>query len=163
MFELLEKTLTEIKSVLLNDELVRKLVYNNSNNCLNMDTPTKDVVKKYITLHPIYQFENTEPYEQQGMINIYMATNAIDNGYTTSSGVIQINVVFNVDKWDLIDNKIRPIELINRVVQLVNNKKFSISNQLIYTNTQPLVLSKQLIGYALLFDYVDGNSNLNNF
>lgn len=163
MFELLQNTLVEIKSTLLNDEAVRKLIYNDSNNCLNMDTPTKDVVTKYITLYPIYQFENKQCYEQQGMINIYIADNNIDDDYATHSGVIQINIVFNIDKWDLVGNKIRPIELSNRVVQLVHNKKFSISNQLKYISMQPLILSKQLIGYALLFNYTDGNSNLNNF
>lgn len=163
MFELLQKTLYEIKSTLLNDELVRKLIYNDSNNCLNMEPPTKDVVKQYITLHPIYQFENTKCYEQQGMINIFVYGNTANDGYVTTSGALQINIVFNIDKWELVDGKIRPLELADRIVRLVDNKKFSISNQLKYASTQPLVLSKQLVGYALLFNYVDGNSELNNF
>jgi hypothetical protein len=70
---------------------------------------------------------------------------------------------YNVDKWELIDNKIRTIELADKVIELLNNKKFSVSNKFEFTNLQQLILSKQLVGYALLFAINDGNSNLEKF
>jgi DNA-binding transcriptional regulator/RsmH inhibitor MraZ len=79
------------------------------------------------------------------------------------NGIIQINVVYNVDKWELVDNKIRTLELANKVIELLNNTKFSVSNKLNFTNLQQLILSKQLVGYALLFSINDGNSNLEKF
>jgi hypothetical protein len=128
-----------------------------------METPTIKSAEKYITLRPVFQFENTDDYAQNGMINIILSDGQPDDDINIFEGVIQINVVYNTDKWELIDNKIRTIELADKVIELLDNKKFSISNKIEFTNLQQLILSKQLIGYALLFTVNDGNSNLEKF
>lgn len=163
MLRRIQSTLAEIKATLLNNGVIRQLLCNDSNNCLNMETPTVKSAEKYITLRPIYQFENTDDYSQQGMVNIFLADGEPDDDINMFNGVIQVNVVYNVDKWELIDNKIRTLELANKVIELLDNKKFSISNKIEFTNLQQLILSKQLIGYALLFTVNDGNSNLEKF
>ena len=163
MLRRIQSTLAEIKATLLNNGVIRQLLCNDSNNCLNMETPTVKSAEKYITLRPIFQFENTDDYAQQGMINIFLADGEPNDEVNMFSGVVQVNVVYNVDKWELIDNKIRTLELANKVIELLNNKKFSVSNKIEFTNLQQLILSKQLVGYALLFTIDDGNSNLEKF
>ena len=163
MLKRIQSTLAEMKTLLLNNNEIRKLLCNDSNNCLNMETPTVKDAEKYITLRPIFQFENTDDYAQQGMINIFVSDGEPDDEQNMFSGVVQVNVVYNVDKWELVDNKIRVLELANKVIELLNNKKFSVSNRVEFTSLQQLILSKQLVGYALLFAIDDGNSNLNNF
>lgn len=161
MYSRIEETLFGIKKVLLNDTQIRKLLVNSSNNALNIEAPSADITSKYITLAPIYQFENKGDFEQNGMINIFLTDNNNEN--MTIDGVIQINIVYNVDKWELIENKIRTLELSNRIIKLINNKKFSVSNSLQYMSMQHLILTKQLVGYALLFGVTDGNSELENY
>ena len=163
MLTRIQTTLAGIKTVLLNNDIVRKLLYNDSNNCLSMDTPTRQMAEKYITLKPIYQFENIDDYAQNSMINIFLADGEPDDEHNLFTGVVQINIVTNIDKWELVNDKIRPLELANKVIELLNNKKFSVSNGLEFTNIQQLILSKQVVGYALLFAIDDGNSNLENF
>ena len=163
MLRRIQSTLAEIKATLLNNGIIRQLLCNDSNNCLNMETPTVKSAEKYITLRPVYQFENTDDYAQNGMINIVLSDGEPNDDYNMFDGIVQVNVVYNVDKWELIDNKIRTLELANKVIELLNNKKFSVSNKLEFTNLQQLILSKQLVGYALLFVINDGNSNLEKF
>lgn len=163
MLKRIQSTLAEIKATLLNNGVIRQLLCNDNNNCLNMETPTVKSAEKYITLRPIFQFENTDDYAQQGMINIFLVDGQPDDDVNMFSGVVQVNVVYNVDKWELIDNKIRTLELANKVIELLNNKKFSVSHKIELTNLQQLILSKQLVGYALLFAIDDGNSNLEKF
>ena len=160
MFERIESSLAAIKSVLLNDEIVRKLVYNDSNNALNIAAPNPDEANKYITLRPIYQFENMADFSQNGMVNIFFdnGSPAVDDNALT--GVIQVNVVFNIDKWELVNNKIRPIVLSDRIIKLLDGRKFTISNPLEFNSIQQLIISKQLVGYALLFDIVDGSGDI---
>lgn len=98
MFERIESSLAAIKSLLLTDEIVRKLVYNDSNNALNIEAPNVDEADKYITLHPIYQFENVGDYTQNGMINIFFDNGSPSVDDNALTGVIQVNVVFNIDK-----------------------------------------------------------------
>ena len=155
MLERVETTLAAIKNCLLNDDVVRKLVYNDSNNALNMEIPDIDKVNKYITLRPIYQFENMADFSQNSMINIYFTDGSPQEEEVGIEGIIQINIVVNIDKWELVDNKIRPIHLANRIIKLLNDKKFTISNSLSLENINQLIISKQLVGYALLFNMID--------
>ena len=163
MLERLESSLAAIKNCLLNDEKIRKLVYNDSNNALNLTAPTIDQANKYITLRPIYQFENMQDFSQNCMINIYFTDGDSLDEEVGISGIIQISIVANIDKWELVDGKIRPISLADRVIQLVNNKKFTMSNSLSLESINQLIISKQLVGYALLFNIIDGSGDLDKF
>ena len=163
MLEKIETSLAAIKNCLLNDEKIRKLVYNDSNNALNLETPDRDKVNKYITLRPIYQFENMQDFTQNTMVNIYLTSGDTLDEEVGISGIIQISIVVNIDKWELLDNKIRPISLADRIIKLVNNKKFTMSNSLSLQSIEQLIISKQLVGYALLFDIVDGSGDLDKF
>lgn len=163
MLERVETTLAAIKNCLLNDDIVRKLVYNDSNNALNMETPDIDKVNKYITLRPIYQFENMADFSQNSMINIYFTDGSPQEEEVGIEGIIQINIVVNIDKWELVDNKIRPIHLANRIIKLLNDKKFTVSNSLSLENINQLIISKQLVGYALLFNVIDGSGDLDKY
>ena len=163
MLEKIETSLAAIKNCLLNDEKIRKLVYNDSNNALNLETPDRDKVDKYITLRPIYQFENMQDFTQNTMVNIYLTSGDTLDEEVGISGIIQISIVVNIDKWELLDNKIRPISLADRIIKLVNNKKFTMSNSLSLQSIDQLIISKQLVGYALLFDIVDGSGDLDKF
>ena len=160
MFERIESSLAAIKSLLLTDEIVRKLVYNDSNNALNIEAPNVDETDKYITLHPIYQFENVGDYTQNGMINIFFDNGSPSVDDNALTGVIQVNVVFNIDKWELVNNKIRPLMLSNRIIQLLDGRKLTLSNPLEFNSIQQLIINKQLVGYALLFDIVDGSGDI---
>jgi hypothetical protein len=105
----------------------------------------------------------TEDYKQQGMINIFMADSDPSDEDSSISAMIRVNIVYNTDKWELIDGDCRTLALADRVIASLDKKKLTVSNPVEYVNTQELIISKQLVGYALLFDIVDGNSELENF
>lgn len=163
MFERIEKLPSEVKTKLLNNETIRKLMINDNNNALNMAVPPKEKVVDYITTHPVYQIENKENYQQNGMINIYVTTGEPDDEELIIYGVLRINIAYNVDKWDLVDNKCRPMSIANEVIKLLKDCKFSISNKLDFASLDELIVSKQLVGYTLLFNITDGSGNLTNF
>lgn len=163
MFKRLQTTLKGIKRVLLEDEQIRKLLYNDSNNALNLDTPAKESVSKYITTYPIYEFEGRDDYTQQGMINCFISDSEPDDDIKVTDSILRINVVYNTEKWELVDGSCRLLSLCERIIELVDNKKFSISNPISYNSLTELILSKKLVGYALLFNLTDGNSELENF
>lgn len=163
MLNRIESTIAAIKRALLNDETIRKLMFNDSNNALQLSTPTVQQVDEYITTYPIFEFETQQNFEKNGMINIYIIDGYPNKDHLAVDATVQINVVFNRDKWMLVDNKIRPLQVANKIIQLVDNKKFTTSNPATLSRMQQLILNKKLVGYALLFDFTDGNSDLNNF
>lgn len=163
MFDRIQTTLAAIRAKLLNNAVIRKLLYNDSNNALNLDTPETSLVDKYITLYPIFEFENKADYTQNSMINIVLTDAKPNEDEVGVTGVLQISVVVNIDKWTLIENKIRPLELVTEIIKALDNQKFTVSNTLHLHSIQQLVLSKQLVGYALLFEITDGSGKLNNY
>ena len=163
MFERIQTTIKAIKRQLLKDDIICKVLYNDSNDALNLPTPEEKNVVQYITTYPIYEFENKEDYTQHGMINIFMADSDPSDEDNSITAVIRVNIVYNTDKWELINGDCRPLAIADRVIHLLDKKKLSVSNPVEYANIQELIISKKLVGYALLFDIIDGNSELENF
>ena len=163
MFERVQTTIKAMKRQLLTDGQIRQLLYNDSNNALNLPTPTEKEAAKYITTYPVYQFENKDDYSQHGMVNIFMTESDPSEEDTSITAIVRVNIVYNTDKWELINGDCRVLAIADRIIELINNKKLSVSNPVEYVSTQELIINKQLVGYALLFDLVDGNGDLENF
>ena len=163
MLSRVESTLAAIKTKLLNDEIIRKLLFHDSNNALNMLPPYEKETEKYITLKPIFEFENKEEYNQNSIVNVYVTEIIPTDEEVSFTGILQINVACNIDIWDLLDNKIRPLQICNRIIKLLNNKKFTVSNKLTLSNMTDLIINKKMIGYALLFEITDGSGEKDNF
>ena len=163
MLERIESTMAAIKTKLLRNDTLRKLLYCDTPDALECEAPKAKEVNKYITLKPVYEFENKEDYNQSSMINIYTTQiDPADEGRYTAS-VIQINVVCNTDVWELDDSKIRPLRICEEVIRMVDKAKFSASNKLELATITDLIISKKMFGYALLFDLVDGSGEIDKF
>lgn len=161
MFERVEQMLQDARQLLLNDVVVRKLLYHDSNNALNMADVDQSAVEKYITNYPIYQFENKADYTQNAMVNLFLADTGLDDEQITLQGVLRINIVVNVDKWELVGGRCRPLALADRIIMLLNNENLGLSNPITFDSFQELLVSKKLVGYALLFNIADGVTEIN--
>ena len=161
MFERVEQMLQDARQLLLNDVVVRKLLYHDSTNALNMADVDQSAVEKYITNYPIYQFENKADYTQNAMVNVFLADTGLDDEQITLQGVLRINIVVNVDKWELVGGRCRPLALADRIIMLLNNENLGLSNPITFDSFQELLVSKKLVGYALLFNIADGVTEIN--
>ena len=168
MLKRIQNTLFEIKDALLSDQKIRKLLYYDNADALDLeDIPIPenpgevDVVDQYITLFPIFDIENAENYSQNAIINIEIDSG--DKKDLVIDGVLRVNIVVKTDKWVLENNQIRPLELVNRAIKILDNSKFSTSNKLEFDSFVQLIVSKKLVGYSMLFSIIDGNGELNKF
>lgn len=156
MFERIEKTINEVRNTLIGDNDIRKLVYNDSNNALQLPSPTVNQVQKYIVTCPIFDLCETDEYNKNTLIQVEL--DETDNAEGYLNGVLRVNIVCNREKWNLIEAKIRPLQITNRVIDLLDGNKFSCSNELHFDNLTPLIINKKITGYALLFQIRDGNN-----
>ena len=163
MLTRIESSLAAIKTKLLEDDTIKQLLFYDSNDALNIEAPDRKKVEKYVTLRPVYQFENKDDYNQNSMINIYMTQASPLDDTVGVDSILQINVICNVDIWELVDDKIRPLQIANRVIKLLDNKKFTTSNKLSFDSLTDLIISKTVCGYALLFSLVDGSGEKQKF
>lgn len=161
MFERVQSTIFEICSTLKNSEIIRKLVYHDSNAALSMESPPVSEVEEYIVIQPIFDMCDTPEHNINTLIQVELDQSDAED--ISISGVLRINVVCNAVKWRLINNKIRPLTIVDEIIRLIDKKKFSISNTLEFESCVPLIINKSITGYSLLFNFNDGSSDINNF
>lgn len=158
MLERLERTISEVREALIADKDIRKLVFHDSNNALSMLTPAIEEVQTYIVTRPIFNMCETEEYNINTLVQVELDTTDANEGYL--DGVLRVNIVCNSDKWELVGGKIRPMQIANRAIDVVNGCKFSCSNELVFSSLVPLLINKKITGYALLFVIQDGSNDI---
>lgn len=158
MLERFERTINEVRATLIADEDIRKLVFHDSNNALSMLPPATNEVENYIVVKPIFDMCETEEYSRNTMIQVELDSVDAKEGYL--DGIMRVNIVCNAEKWSLVGGKVRPLQIANRVIDLINNQKFSVSNELVFDSFVPLLMNKKITGYALLFIIQDGSNEI---
>lgn len=158
MLERLERTIQEVRATLVADEDIRKLVFHDSNNALSMLPPDINEVQEYIVTKPIFDMCETEQYSRNTMVQVEL--DSVDAKDNYLDGIMRINIVCNAEKWSLVGGKIRPLQIANRAIDLINNQKFSASNELVFDSFVPLLINKKITGYALLFIIQDGSNKI---
>lgn len=163
MLENIQETLFQIRDTLINDEELRKLVYNDSNNALELDAPSKEEVSDYFSLAPIFEFNTEAGYDHSCGISLVFTEFDEDEDIEEVSATLVVNVIVNNAKWLLTNKKIRPLAIIDRITSLLLNKKFSVAVPLEFRGASNLILTKQISGYALTFGVLDGSAEIENF
>lgn len=149
-------SLKKIKTQLLLNESIRKLLY-----CEEINNTTKapviDQVKDHIYLQPIITVETTEPFNKKNYITITIPEGDKDNN--KMDYVVRIIVMCEKSSWN-INGDIRPLLIAQEVVNILDGFKTDMSNELNFTSIVETVTSKDVVGYSILFDIVDGISDV---
>lgn len=161
MFERCEKTLFEIRAKLLNSEKIRKLLYNDSPYALSLQAPTVEQVDKYVVTNPVFDMVETPGFDQNTIIQIELDT--VEDNETSIDGILRINIVCNSAVWTLDENCIRPIQITDEIIRLIDNVKFSVADKLYFAQLVPLIINKKMTGYTLMFNISDGNGMIKNY
>lgn len=151
----IEKTLFEIKRVLLENENIRKLLFNDGEDALRQPTPAVNEVDNYIVLDPVYEAKDCS---KGVFVNIIIESgNAQEDNIIF--GTIRINIAANRGVW-FIENGVRILRLGDEIINILEQCKFSISNNITFDSFSTLIIDKDLYGYTLSFDFSDGVGNI---
>lgn len=150
----LESTMRDVKQQLLLDEDMRKwLFYENIENLENMAVPSIASCKNHIFLQPIVDTDVTPPFDKLNYITITVPESAIGN---------KINYVFRVivmcDKrcWTYDDDRIRPLHMTQKIINILDGKKFKCAAPLSVSKIIETVTNKTMYGYSIIFGLSDG-------
>lgn len=146
-------TLKRIKTtILLNDEVRKLLWYSNETTAI----PTVEQVADHVFLQPVISVETTEPFNKKNYITL-----TIPEGTKASNKMeytLRIIVMSDKSDWN-IDGDIRPLLIAQNIINDLNNVKFDFSNPLCFDSIVETVTSKDVCGYSILFNVVDGVSD----
>jgi hypothetical protein len=92
MFENVEKAIYEIKTLILTEPNIRKLLVIDSLNALEAQAPTVNEAREHILLAPV--FDITEPpYDKNTTMTIVASKAVYDDEAVLLNGIVKINIL----------------------------------------------------------------------
>lgn len=153
--------LGEIKTALLNDETIRKLLFYDTSDALSRIAPAISEVSDYVCLAPLTMSAILD-FERNTYILINLATVNTDTESDDSKTLIGLDQIYSITTmkhWTLNNNKTRLIELSNRIIKIIDNVKFAPSGKAYVSSVEYKPIDDQLSGYlckVLVVDAVKG-------
>ena len=155
-FDLIQKSLFDIKKKIRANENIRKLVAYDQPDALDQANPSNAVVDEKIRVTAV--FDITEPpYEHNTFITIVATKIKSDEDLNTFNTIVRINVITQAQLWELNDDKIRPLEIANSIIKELEFFKADASNKLYFHELDLVVLDGNINGYGLIFHLLDGS------
>jgi hypothetical protein len=156
----LNKTLYAIKTKLINNNDLTKLLFYSVPNPLEQDELTTTQKNQVITLNPVVEY-NTDP---NNTINNFISIGVPMVGYGDNlEGVlikIDIAIVCHVDYWELNNNRLRLMTVAEKVFDELNEQKFSLSGKMNIDGLSPEIFQDNLVGYRLTGFIVDSDLDI---
>ena len=153
----IKKSPVEIATTLAQDGTIKKLLYIDNEDALSEDIPDVDLnyllQEHYISMEPPVE-NRIQDYDRNTFISIL-----VDTVMPSSEGNMRANFVIyistNMDHQMLKDNKNRLLELADRAILLLQDKKLTSSGQLTFNSMSHLMLSEFHPAYRLSFSMTD--------
>lgn len=156
IFNKTEKSLFQIKSLLLQNEKIRKLLYHMVPNALDLQAPSIDQVKDLITLTPYLEDrEGVSNSFRNAFIAVYPTRFMLD----TTSDLIQIAIAVFVTKdyYEMDQETIRTLSILAECENVLDNEKFEFAGHLEFQNGMiEIIDTNRFIGYITGWEAVDG-------
>ncbi len=146
----------KIKTQLLLNKEIRKLLYYD---IIDDDTVEPDIkqVKDNIFLQPVVNVDTVEPFNKKNYITITIPSG--EKNKNKMVYVLRIIVMCDKSSWIVKDN-IRPILLSQEIINELNGFKTDFSNEIKFSEIVETVTNKDMIGYSILFEAIDGISDI---
>ncbi len=156
IFDNLQNSIFEIRQLIQSDPEIRKMLLFDTRDALEKTTPSFEEADEFIILSPI--FDITEPpFDKNTIMTISVTRSNYNDELVTLNNIIKINILTRSELWELNNNKIRPLEIANKIIQKINNLKISASHKLYFLNIELAILNENVSGYALIFHLEEGS------
>lgn len=155
MLKNIQKAIFEIRSLIQSIPEVRKLVYFDTKTALGENTPTITETQDHFTVSAV--FDITEPpFDKNTIVSVGYKKGNYNDELVMMLGMININILTKSELWELSDNKIRPLEIANSIINKLNNIKLSTSHKLLLVGIDLAILSDGTNGYTIAFILEEG-------
>jgi hypothetical protein len=158
--ELTEQAVYQIKSILINDDIIRKLLYIQAPNALaSTASVTAAMVDGLISVVPYIQ--DDDGIENSAQSNFLVVYPAYFDLKDDQQHFITINIdIFVYKDYYLLDGaKIRLTQLFNRVVNLLQNTKLSFAERFTISDARLTNIDQgKTLGYLTSWSVVNGTA-----
>lgn len=152
-FARLQTSLRTIKTLLAQDAVLGKLLV--ADNPTNAATPQVEQVRNHIFIQPVIDVETTPPFDKPCFITLTIPEGDRSSA-TAMSYIYRISVFAERKKWVYGADKLRVLEMVERIVAVLSNAVTAIAQPLAFNSVVETVINKYVYGYSVLFNGIDG-------
>lgn len=150
----LDKTIFEMKKMLLKNESFKKLLYYNTPDSLSQSVPTlaqaTDLVK---TTPAIYMEEDENQFELNTFAVIYVPI--IDFSAQLNDITFVVDVFTKKELIELDNNKLRLHQLVTEIYETLDNKRVSLAGRIQFSNASYVNMGNRYIGFQIEMSVID--------
>lgn len=147
----------KIQRQLRNNKTITKLLYYSIPNPLGtgvdlQDDVSAENIKKLIVTNPVVDYDNSDTSHF-----ISIGIPLIDFGNNNDASLIKltISVVCNAAYWELDNNQVRIMSIVNQIYNELQGTKYVFSGPLIIDILEPIIYSDNLVGYQVQCYMID--------
>lgn len=150
----LDKTIFEMKKMLLKNENFKKLLYYNTPDSLSQSVPTLAQVTDLVKTTPaIYMEEDENQFELNTFAVIYVPI--IDFSAQLNDITFVVDVFTRKELIELDDNKLRLHQLITEIYETLDNKRVSLAGRIQFSNASYVNMGNRYIGFQIEMSIID--------
>lgn len=156
-FDSLQESLYQIRSLVREDAKIRRLVLYDQPSALSVvEDPALSAADDHIVVTAVFDITE-EPYNLNTIITIALSRATDDEDYNMLMSVIRVNIITKAQLWALDNQKIRPLEIANLIIEKLENQKLAASNKIYFHSAELVVLDGNTNGYGLTFHLIEGS------
>lgn len=151
-----EKTIQSIKSKLLQNEKIRKLLFYESDALVgDVVVPSVQMVKDNIFTQPVVNITTEPPFNKKIFIAISLSASGF-RAVNEADHAIKIAVMCHSSDWIYDGGKVRALHLVQEVINDLDGVKFACAEVVEYEQLLQTVVNEDITGYSLVFSVADG-------
>ena len=152
----IQESVYDVLSLLQGNQDIRKLVYYDTENALTQPDITYSTPADHFTVSAI--FDITEPpFDKNTIISVVLNRANYDEESKITRNLVKINILTRSALWKLDNKKIRPLQIGNIAIDILNNLKIMPSHKLVFSNMELAILNEDVNGYTLTFFLEEGS------
>ena len=155
----IEKDMNIIINKMFENDRLKKLLYYNTNDCLNKPKLTEEqtlsLINKQIKMVP-------KLYVDKSVLNYIIIS--FDN-FTQSGNpgfrdnIVEFDIICHFDQWQMNDFKLRPYRIAAEIDMLFNNQKMTGIGELQFLGANQVILTDEFAGLCLMYQAVHGEED----
>ena len=150
----LDKTIFEMKKMLLKNESFKKLLYYNTPDSLSQSVPTLAQVADLVKTTPaIYMEEDENQFELNTFAVIYVPI--IDFSAQLNDITFVVDVFTKKELIELDNNKLRLHQLVTEIYETLDNKRVSLAGRIQFSNASYVNMGNRYIGFQIEMSVID--------
>jgi hypothetical protein len=156
--ELTEQSIYQIKNLLINDEVIRRLLYIQTPNALTVEqTVSAAQVDNLISIIPYVEDEGgIENSSQSNFIVVYPSLFDFNSDIEHIVN-LSIDIFVYKDYYLLDGSKMRITQIINRILKILENKKLSFAEKVTMSDSRLVSIDKgKTLGYITTWRVANG-------